>query len=181
MVQVWDSSNKRGKADMVGWIPLRVNYNNPLVCTWSIGTRGRGSHLPWEWDWGISGLWWPFWQMAAKYWGERPHCPYGVGACAPCAIRPLSVLQVCLSCPVLSVCLWRCIVAKQLDGSRWNLACRYASALVKFSIFLLIFEWALQQCSATALSVMGTQLPLPYRDTSPIFGWYLLWPNGWMD
>jgi len=30
----------------------------------------------------------------------------------------------CLSCPVLA-CLWRwCIVAKRLDGSRWNLACR---------------------------------------------------------
>ena len=26
---------------------------------------------------------------------------------------------------------------------------------VKFAIFLLIFEWALQQCSGTALPVMG--------------------------
>jgi len=26
---------------------------------------------------------------------------------------------------------------------------------VEFSIFLLIFEWALQQCSATALLVIG--------------------------
>jgi len=38
---------------------------------------------------------------------------------SPYATRPLSVL----SCPVLS-CLWRwCIVAKRLDGSRWNFAC----------------------------------------------------------
>ena len=40
------------------------------------------------------------------------------------------VQSVCLSCPVLSVsymsCLQRwCIVAKRLDGSRWNLARRY--------------------------------------------------------
>jgi len=32
---------------------------------------------------------------------------------------------VCLSCPVCLSVLWRwCIVAKWLDGSRWNLACR---------------------------------------------------------
>jgi len=28
---------------------------------------------------------------------------------------------------------------------------------IEFSIFLLIFEWALQQCSATALPVMVNQ------------------------
>ena len=28
---------------------------------------------------------------------------------------------------------------------------------------------------------MGTQLPLPQRAQPPIFGPYLLWPNGWMD
>jgi len=43
-------------------------------------------------------------------------------------VRPmLSVHCVsCLSCPVcLSVCLWRsCTVAKRLDGSRRNVACR---------------------------------------------------------
>jgi len=28
-------------------------------------------------------------------------------------------------CPVCHVCLWRwCTVAKQLDGSKWNLTCR---------------------------------------------------------
>ena len=48
-----------------------------------------------------------------------------------CRVRPmlsdrsLSCLSVCLSCPILSVCLQRwCIVAKRLDGSRWNLVCR---------------------------------------------------------
>ena len=35
---------------------------------------------------------------------------------------------------------------------------------VEISIFLLIFEWALQQCSATALPVM------PYFDTVGILG-----------
>jgi len=27
----------------------------------------------------------------------------------------------------------------------------------------------------------GDPAPLPQRDTAPIFGPYLLWPNGWMD
>jgi len=37
----------------------------------------------------------------------------------PYAIRLLPVLSVCVSC------LWHwCIVAKRLDGSRWNFACR---------------------------------------------------------
>ena len=27
----------------------------------------------------------------------------------------------------------------------------------------------------------GTQLPLPKRQSPPIFGPYLLWSNGWMD
>jgi len=47
------------------------------------------------------------------------------------------------------------VVAKRLDGLRWHLAWRYASA------------------QATLCS-MGTQLP-------PVFGPCLLWPNGWMD
>jgi len=28
---------------------------------------------------------------------------------------------------------------------------------------------------------MGTQLPLPYKDTAPIIGQCPLWPNGWVD
>jgi len=41
-------------------------------------------------------------------------------------VRP-TLSHCCLSCPVCPVlsCLWRwCIVAKRLDGPRWNLACR---------------------------------------------------------
>jgi len=38
---------------------------------------------------------------------------------SPYSITPLRVLSVCLPC------LWRwCTVAKRLDGSSWNLACR---------------------------------------------------------
>jgi len=35
---------------------------------------------------------------------------------------------------------------------------------VKFSIFLLIFEWALQQCSATALPVIHTMFHLVMKN-----------------
>jgi len=39
-------------------------------------------------------------------------------------VRPMLSVR-CLSCPVCQSCLWRsCTVAKRLDGSRWNLACR---------------------------------------------------------
>jgi len=37
---------------------------------------------------------------------------------------------------------------------------------VKFPIFLLIFEWALQQCGATALPVIITRFPMSPRWTS---------------
>jgi len=50
-----------------------------------------------------------FWAIVCKN-----DSPYAIG-----------LLSVCPVCPVLSVCLWRsCTVAKQLDGSRRNLACR---------------------------------------------------------
>jgi len=53
------------------------------------------------------------------------------------------------------------IVAKQLNGSRWHLAHRWASI------------------QATLLD--GDPAPNPQRGTPPIFGPCLLWPNGWMD
>jgi len=45
---------------------------------------------------------------------------------------------------------------------------------VEFPIFLLIFEWALQQCSATALPVIEPDLfdhnvPFDNRPTTPIY------------
>ena len=61
---------------------------------------------------------------------------------------------------------------------------------VEFSIFLLIFEWALQQCSATALPVIGLlgpheSSPNEMAVGSPVFAhltrvlisptFYLLW------
>jgi len=95
--------------------------------------------------WYISAVAWP------GFWGGRLQngSPYPIG--------PLSVLSV-LSC------LWRwCIDAKRLDGSRWNLACRQASALA-------------------TLCQMGTQVPLSQRGIAPpIFGPCLLFTNGWMD
>jgi len=55
------------------------------------------------------------------------------------------------------------IVAKWLDGSRWHLA------------------WRCAFIQAT-LCYMGNQLPSPKKgqSLSPIFGPFLLWPNGWM-
>jgi len=59
---------------------------------------------------------------------------------------------------------------------------------VEFHIFLLIFEWALQQCSTTALPVTVLSCPVlffsgtrPGRTAEPIFTLYgsndVFWPK----
>jgi len=63
------------------------------------------------------------------------------------------VLYVC------PVCLWHwCIVAKRLDGSRWNVACTWPHCI----------SWGPSSFS-------------PKGHSSPVFGPCLLWPNGWVD
>jgi len=58
----------------------------------------------------------------------RLHVVWGFWATVYKTVRPMLSVHClsCLSvCPVLSVSLWRsCTVAKRLDGSRLNLACR---------------------------------------------------------
>jgi len=73
---------------------------------------------------------------------------------------------VCSVCPVsLFVCLWRwCIVAKQLDGSVWNLA------WIKMPLD-----------TEVGLGPDDIVLDGDGESPSPIFGLRLLWPNGWMD
>ena len=67
-------------------------------------------------------------------------------------------------CPVCLSCLWRsCTVAKRLDGSRWNLDADRPRPWPH------CVRW-------------GPSSPLPMGHSPlPIFGPYLLRPNGWMD
>jgi len=93
------------------------------------------------WEWQIS----DFWATVCK------------------TVRPM-LSDSCLSYPCCLSCLWRwCIVAKRLDGSRWNLACRWPR------------PWP--HCVR-----LGPRFPSPKgAQPPPIFGPCLLCPNGWMD
>jgi len=61
--------------------------------------------------------------------------------------------------PTEAICIKNCVVGDLADvitcAKFQNEIFSYDLQRVKFSIFLLIFEWALQHCSATALPVIA--------------------------
>jgi len=66
--------------------------------------------------------------------------------------------------PTEAISIKNCVVSDVLDVITCTKCQNEISGVmilqgVEFSIFILIFEWALQQCSATALPVMVTDEP----------------------